>query len=159
MCERDFACIPVFRFLRTQMAGITREQTDRLENYVLAAGIRGRRRWEQDWDYRAGGISEEELEALNQDRRTAMELLGDFPAQMAARNRTLREYADALVDLMERCGLEQKLADRAEALQKAGNREEAEEYEQVYGILIRLLDEMVELLGDEPMDIREFTEI
>lgn len=63
MCERDFACIPVFRFLRTQMAGITREQIDRLENYVLATGIRGRRRWEQDWDYRVGGISEEELEA------------------------------------------------------------------------------------------------
>ena len=61
MCERDFACIPVFRFLRTQMAGITREQIDRLENYVLATGIRGRRRWDQDWDYRVGGISEEEV--------------------------------------------------------------------------------------------------
>ena len=159
MCERDFACIPVFRFLRTQMAGITREQIDRLENYVLATGIRGRRRWEQDWDYRVGGISEEELEARNQERRTVMELLGDFPAQMAVRNRTLREYANALVDLMERCDLEEKLRNRAEALQKAGNQEEAEEYEQVYGILIRLLDEMVELLGEEPMEIREFTEI
>lgn len=159
MCERDFACIPVFRFLRTQMAGITRDQIDRLENYVLATGIRGRHRWEQDWEYRPGGMSEEELEVLNQDRRTVMELLAEFPEKMAVRNRTLREYADALVDLMERCGLEQKLTDRAEALQVAGNREEAEEYEQVYGILIRLLDEMVELLGEEPMDVREFTEI
>ena len=113
------------------MAGITREQIDRLENYVLATGIRGRRRWEQDWDYRVSGMSEEELEARNKERRTVMELLGDFPAQMAVRNRTLREYANALVDLMERCDLEEKLRNRAEALQKAGNQEEAEEYEQV----------------------------
>ena len=42
---------------------------------------------------------------------------------------------------------------------RPGNQEEAEEYEQVYGILIRLLDEMVELLGEEPMEIRKFTEI
>lgn len=159
LCERDFACIPVFRFLRTQMAGISREATDRLENYVLAAGIRGRRKWEQEWEYRAGGISEEELAQLNADRRMVLEMLAEFPERMKKPDGTVREAADALVDLMERCRLEQKLKERAQAMEQAGAREEAEEYEQVYGILIRLLDEMVELLGDEEMNVREFTEI
>lgn len=36
---------------------------------------------------------------------------------------------------------------------------QAREYSQVYGILIRLLDEMAELLGEETMELQEFMEI
>ena len=43
----------VFRYLKTGLTGIAREEIDILENYVLANGIRGNQ-WtrEEDWDYR-----------------------------------------------------------------------------------------------------------
>ena len=39
----------VFRFLRCGLTDITEEEMDRLENYVIAMGIRGLARWEQEW--------------------------------------------------------------------------------------------------------------
>ena len=41
MISRGFGRDQVFRFLRSGLAGLDREEADLLENYVLAAGIRG----------------------------------------------------------------------------------------------------------------------
>ena len=35
----------------------------------------------------------------------------------------------------------------------------AKEYEQIYGIVIDLLDKIVDLLGDEPFDITEYADV
>ena len=51
VAEKDFSCETVFRCLRTGMFGVTPQEVDRLENYVLAAGIRGSGRWEREWTY------------------------------------------------------------------------------------------------------------
>ena len=39
--QEDLAYEPMFRLLRSGMTGISREETDRLENYVIARGVRG----------------------------------------------------------------------------------------------------------------------
>ena len=36
-----------FRYLRCGMSEVTREQADKLENYVLALGIRGYKKWSE----------------------------------------------------------------------------------------------------------------
>ena len=40
MAEQNFTYESVFRFLRTDLAGFTCEETDQLENYVIGLGIR-----------------------------------------------------------------------------------------------------------------------
>ncbi len=159
LATQDFSYESVFRFLRTGMSGIGTDRLDRLENYVLAAGIRRRKKWEQEWTYRPRGMSEEELVGLNESRALVCEKLCEFAGRMRRRNRTLREYAECLYGLMDGCGLQQQLKDREQELLTQGLREEAREYAQIYGILIRLLDEAVDLLGEEKMEVREFTEI
>lgn len=159
MAERDFSCESVFRCLRTGMAGFTPEETDRLENYVLAAGIDRRWKWEQEWTYRPKNRTEEELEFCNGCRERVLERFGPFAARMSKRGQTLREYGEALYELLADCQVQQQLKDREQELSEAGEREEASEYSQIYGILMKLLDEMVDLLGEEPMDGKEFGEI
>ncbi len=159
LAQKDFTYESVFRCLRTGMAGLSPEEIDRLENYVLATGIRGRRQWAREWAYHPGRMEDEELANCNRCREEVMEHLDSFARQMRKKGRTLSEYARALYELLADCGIQQQLADRAEALDAMGARGEAREYEQIYGILIGLLDEMAELLGDEPMDVQEFTEI
>ena len=41
MAVQGFPYESVFRYLRCGMSEVTREQADKLENYVLALGIRG----------------------------------------------------------------------------------------------------------------------
>ena len=81
----------VFRYLKTDLVPVSREEVDLLENYVLAHGIRGSR-WTdgQPWRYRrvysAGkdnDISDEELEELekiNEIRHRAVKALVSFAA-------------------------------------------------------------------------------
>ena len=65
MAEQNFSAESVFRFLRTDLVGFTGEELDLLENYVLALGIRGYKKWQEKWIRRAKDTTEEELEVLN----------------------------------------------------------------------------------------------
>ena len=49
--QEDFSYESMFRLLRSGMTGVTMEETDRLENYVLARGIRGISGWKKEWRY------------------------------------------------------------------------------------------------------------
>ncbi|MDO4321983.1 MAG: exodeoxyribonuclease V subunit gamma [Lachnospiraceae bacterium] len=157
--EKDFSYETVFRFLRTGMAGLEANEIDRLENYVLAAGIRGRGMWEREWTYLPGRMTPEELIFCNACREKAIVHILPFAEKMRQKDQALRQYADALCILLEDCQIQQQLKDREIALLQEGFREEAREYAQIYSILIALLDEMVDLLGDEKMSGQEFGEI
>jgi len=51
----DWSYDAVFRFLKTDLVPLSREAVDRLENYVLEHGIKGRRQWTEGgpWLYRS----------------------------------------------------------------------------------------------------------
>ncbi|MCD7955008.1 MAG: exodeoxyribonuclease V subunit gamma [Lachnospiraceae bacterium] len=214
MAEQDFSYESVFRFLRTGMAGLSPDETDRLENYVIAAGIHGYSGWKKEWtwcppslqrvvcpenpggtvlsgndegsesDFAREGRKEEALctdgcrenssepnpdltgedEALaglslyNALRVRFLDVVGPFAESMRRKNRPLLEYAAALYRLLIDCEVQQKLKNRENELKNIGS-ELSSEYRQIYLILIRLLDEMVDLLGEEEMSCREFSEI
>ena len=72
---------------------------------------------------------------------------------------TVRQKTEALYDLMVHYGIEQKMQDYREKFEQEEAYVLAREYEQIYGIVIELFDKLVELLGDEPMSLQEYTEI
>ena len=157
--QRDYAAEAVFRCLRTGMAGFSADETDELENYVLAAGIRGHRKWKKTWEYRPAQLKEEALEKVNAYRERLVERFEPFAEKMRKKGNTLLFYATALYELLRDCEISRQLQERAAQLEADGEMGQAREYSQVYGILIRLLDEMAELLGEETMELQEFTEI
>lgn len=159
LAEKDFSAESMFRYLRTGMAGLTSEETDRLENYVLASGIRGQAMWEQEWTYAPPKMTPEELAFCNECRARVMERIAAFARNLRQKQAPLRVYADALCELLELCEVQQRLKDREQELDRLGEAEEAREYGQIYSILIALLDEMVDLLGDETVSGQEFTQI
>lgn len=159
VAEKDFPAESVFRYLRTGMAGLESEAIDRLENYVLAAGVRGFSLWKQEWNYCPGKTTPEEVELCNDYRSQVIAVLSPFIEKMQRKEAQLLWYADALYELLEACQIQQQLKDREVELNQRGDREEAREYAQIYSVLIALLDEMVELMGDETVTLKEFTEI
>ncbi|MCD7885124.1 MAG: exodeoxyribonuclease V subunit gamma, partial [Lachnospiraceae bacterium] len=169
MAEQDFSYESVFRFLRTGMAGLSPDETDRLENYVIAAGIHGYSGWKKEWTWcppslqrvvcpENSGETETGLSLYNALRIRFLDVVGPFAESMRKKNRPLLEYASALHRLLVDCEVQQKLKNRENELKSDGS-ELSSEYRQIYPILIRLLDEMVDLLGEEEMDCREFSEI
>ena len=64
-----------------------------------------------------------------------------------------------LYSLIRHLDMEQLLKERGEFFEKNGNQARAKEYDQIYKIVMDLLDKVTSLLGDETMTIREYSDI
>ncbi len=156
---RDYSYESVFRFLRTGMSDFSPEEIDFVENYVLAAGIRGYSSWKKTWEKETKTFQEEELTVFNQFRERFVEKMSIFTEQMKKRDHTVRERAEALYEFMVQEELQQKLYKMEQSFSEQGKAELAREYQEIYGIVLALLDKMVEFLGEETLSLREFQEI
>ena len=61
LVAESFSYESVFRLLRCGLTDITEEETDRLENYVVAMGIRGFAAWNREWVRTYRGQSPKEV--------------------------------------------------------------------------------------------------
>lgn len=164
--DRELAYDPVFRYLKTDLTPVSREEVDRLENYVLAHGIRGRK-WteEHDWTYRrrytlgedaeVSAAEAAELVLINNIRRNAAAALAGF-AVRAGKAKNVREITAALFALLEELAVAEQLTAWAAAAEAAGKMSAAREHLQVWGGVISLLDEVVEAMGDETMAMETY---
>lgn len=157
--QYGFSYESVFRLLRTRYAGLTAEETDRLENYVLATGIRGKKSWKQEWTRRTARMSEEEPTVCEEYRNRLMKKLSPWLDMAEKKEAPLQEYAAALYELLVSCSVQEQLNVQAQQFAEQGQMERAKEYEQIFETIVDLLDEAAELLGDEIVSRKEFCEI
>ncbi len=160
---------PVFRFLKTDLIPLTRDEVDRLENYVLAHGIRGSR-WTDDrpWDYyrnlsleedsEATAAEVEELEDINHIRRQAVSVLSGFDS--AVRGAVdVRAVSAAVFDLCARLEAPELLERWSLLAEEEGRLDLAREHAQVWDGLTAMLDQVVEALGEEALTPEEYAAI
>ena len=160
----DYAYEDVFRYLKTGLTGLTHDEVDLLENYVLKWNLRGRN-WTQKapWTFHPEGYSRpwtdrdrEQVARLDGLRRRVSEPL---ELLRKAESRTGAGLALALYAFLERIGLARRLSDRAEELRADGEAELAAEYEQLWEILCSALEQCAGLLGEVPMEWEEFARL
>ena len=96
MTEQDFAYETVFRFLRSGLSGMKREETDLLENYVLALGIRGRKKWGDRFIRTYGSLTEEELSSIDRLREQFAETVLPFAEVMGKKAVDVRTRTTAV---------------------------------------------------------------
>lgn len=156
----------VFRYLKTGLAGLMPEECDRLENYVLTWEIHGSM-WLSDipWTANPDGYGApwddtrqaalEEINALRQRVRMPLLHLSDGMKS----SETAGEKVNALYRFLEEVQLQKQLEEQMRRLAEAGRMQSAEETAQVWDILCGVLDQFVEILGEEPMDTGEFVRL
>lgn len=159
MVEQNFTYDSVFRFLRAGYGPFSEEETDELENYCLALGIRGYKKWQQRWIRREQDMTEEELERVNHLRVALVELVDGLVFVLKQKKKTVRDITEALYRFLEQGKLQQVLKQQEEDFASKGELALAKEYAQVYGVVIELFDKFVELLGDEPVGLEEYCEL
>lgn len=156
----------MFRWLKTGLAGITPEESDLLENYVLKWQIHGSM-WlrDVDWTENPDGYGapwtqarQERLDAVNALRRRIAAPLGQL-AEGLKSGKTAGEKVNTLYSFMEGLSLQDALEAQMRDQAEAGRLQDAEETAQLWEILCGVLDQFVEILGPEPMDLDEFTRL
>ncbi len=159
MAEQNFTYESVFRYLRTGLCGFTDEEIDRMENYCLALGIRGYKKWQQAWVRKPDGTSAEELQELNHLRVRFVEKTSALMYVLKQRRKTVRDVTLAVYEYIAGERLQEQLAVMEQRFQTEGELALAKEYAQVYRIVLELFDKFVELLGDERVSLKEYCEL
>ena len=163
---KDFSYDTVFHFLRSGMADISREEIDELENYVIRTGARGYRTYSRLFTRRAEELQgnaegseqaeEKTMERLNRIRQQfmdAVEILHMGSQEKAG------DYVSHLYDFLEQNQVQQKLLNYQQQFEKEGDLSRAREYAQIYRLVMDLLDQVYELLGEEEISRQEFADI
>lgn len=159
MAEQNFSYESVFRFLRTGMAGFTREEVDRMENYVLALGLKGYKKWQAAWVRRTKGVEEEALAALNGLRVRFVENIDSLVYVLKQRKKTVKDVTSAIYEYLAEQQCQTRIKELENQFQEQGELALAKEYAQVYRIVIELFDKFVELLGEEKISLKEYCEL
>ncbi len=144
----------VFGFLKTGFAPFTETEIERLENYCLSYGIRGKR-WQQPWHR---GLEQEQQQEtylfLNGLRERLVTLFS--PLTAGPKKRTVsqwnRDFCTTLADL----GWETQLEAEDEAFQEAGEQAQRYENRQSYQALLDVLAAMEDILGQEAMTFADY---
>ncbi|SDC44644.1 DNA helicase/exodeoxyribonuclease V, subunit B [Pelagirhabdus alkalitolerans] len=163
----------VFRMLKTglirssdEKAPLDQDAIDTLENYVLEYGVRGRHQWLSDdtWVFqRFKGF--DQATQTDQERQT-QEQINAYKNQVKRHlkafdegireAKTVKEKAIVLYEWLETLGVGETLNEWQDQFEQNNQVEQANEQEQVWQSVIQLLDEMVEIIGDDSLSNQLF---
>lgn len=150
---RNFSYESVLHFLRCGLSDFTLEEVDLLENYVIACGIRGRKKWSEA--FTREGAGEEELLKINELRERFFRQM----SLLSGRRMQAGEMVSQLYAFIVQGKIQEKLAGFERFFQENGEPEKAREYAQIYRLVMELLEQIYALLEKEEMSLQEFADI
>lgn len=155
---KDFSYEAVFHYLRSGLADIDREEIDALENYCLQTGIRGYHKWSRLFTHKTAQMQENEepLMRLNAAREKMMAQVEILHMGSKA---PAKDYVNCLCDFLEQNQVQRKLVEYETYFQEQGQLSRAREYAQIYRLVMELLEQIYELLGEEIISQQEFADI
>lgn len=158
----------VFRYLKTDLVPVGRDQVDVLENYVLSHGIVGEK-WlsEEPWRYtRKYLVSEEEAAEKEEQaaiadaiRREAVAALREFYRRLkggrgGGDSLTARDISQAICDLLLELDVPKTLARWQSLAEQAGDLAEAIDHAGLWDKVMEILAQAGEILKDQPHDLK-----
>lgn len=167
--DSEWSYQSVFRYLKTDMAPVGREEIFKLENYVLEHGIRGRK-WldNSDWGYRRRytlgedneieDIELKELAEINAIRRLAVKELASFQSNVK-QAKNVSGVTKALYSLLEELMVPATLEKWSREAEQKGQLDKARENAQIWSGIVDLFEELAESLGDENLSLTAYRSI
>lgn len=167
--EDVFRCVKS-EFLLPLDGSLTRSDMDRLENYALASGIHGYR-WNDGRPWKgtpslslegperpAEQAESESMRLLERCREAIVTPLSAFETRLK-RSRNTREMCTAVYRLLEDTEAAHRLDKLAHEAQRQGRPQEAMEHRQLWSAVLDLLDQIVEMMGEEELSLDIFAGI
>ena len=167
MRNRRYSYETMFRYLKSGLIGVNEEDISLLENYVLQNGIKGKKWFEERWDYKVNPnyLAEEsefdlaQKERINETRDKVLEPIIKLQDKLKKPNKTVREICIYVYEFLLDINIEETLENLINNFTEKGDLEIADEYSQVWQIVVDILDQMVELMGDEKISLDKFMKV
>ena len=157
----------VFHYMRSGMTDFSREDTDVLENYVRALGIKGRKQWEDKFlrrmprRFKTNSEKQDlkEVELLKKLEGMRESITLQLKPLFDKKNGTVEEITNAIISVIENNNSKTKLENFRDNFKARGNGKKAREYDQIYDKIMNLLLQMNSLIGQEKITLEEYRDI
>ena len=160
----------VFHYMRSGMTAFSREDTDLLDNYVRALGIRSKSQWDDRFARRmprkfmsgnkkADNMTERELSIMEKLENMRVTITDELSPLFRVQKATAKEISDAILEVIDRNNSKARLDEYRDFFIQKGNLRKAKEFEQIYDKVIALLTQIGELIGTDVLTLQEYREI
>ncbi len=158
----DFRREAVVHYMKNPLSLFTHEEASRMENYLLATGVRGSGAWEKGFVRRYSDRQAMIAEDMDVLRVRMMEtfdpLLKGFQKES-----TVRDGLMAIYELLISLRVPERMEEWADELlampELTGAVRREKEYRQIFAAVIHLMEQTEEILGDRVLACKEFADI
>ena len=141
----------VIAYIKTKFCDLTDDEIYKVENYAKKWGIKYSKWYKEDWKF---GEDEEELKVLNDIRKRAVGPLLAFK-EKCYKNMNGKNLSKAIYEFFIENEIDKKLQEKAKKLEEY-NQDLATEYEASFNTVIKILDEIVKVFGDEKITFEKY---
>ena len=159
----------LFYCLRTGFFDVKQEDIDLLENYVIEFGIKGLKSWTRSdsWTFYRRNFDDDvdkipdnekkRINAVNEIRFKIIEPFKNFSEKLSdKKSLTVKKISEALFEFLEEMRVQQKLNLWSRKAALIENLTLAKEHQTIWNEVVKLLEQFVEIMGDEVITIKEF---
>ena len=147
----------VFKYVKSGLITLETNFIDKLENYILANGIKGYK-WTRDLLISQDEeLTQEEIEIfeyMEEIRRPIINLYNKIKGDV-----TVRKYCTALYEFLLEINAFETMDKWLDDFNNKGMQDKIKEYTQVPAMVMDMLDQAVEVLGNEVIDLKTFSKI
>ena len=153
---KNWSIDAMFNYIKSGFLNINQEDIFVLENYCKNLGIKGIKKYSEEWKIQTG--SNYDLDKLNTLRKNIVTPLLDFRKKLN-NSKTVTDISKSLYEFLIENNINQMVEQKSEELQKEGKIDLANIYNTSWNILIERLDEMVLVLGDKKVSFEKYSEL
>ncbi len=158
LAEGEYHTETVFRLLKSGLTDVEWDMVEHLENYARKYRINGRR-WTVPFTKGVSEYGEEGLQQLEDARMQVIGVISSFCERFGS-SKTVKQKVQMLYGfLAEDCRMPEKLEQLMAQQEELGFLSAASETAQVWGLIVDVLDQFVELVGDEEVLAEGFGDI
>ena len=153
--SKNWSIDAMFNYIKSGFLELEQEDIFVLENYCKSLGIRGVKKYTEEWKIQ---ISNYDLNKLNELRLKIVEPLLDFRKTLN-NNKTVLDITKSLYKFLIENEIDKKINEKALKLQEIGEIDLANIYSSSWNILVEVLDEMELVIGDKKVSFEKYSEL
>ncbi|MGL6107696.1 helicase-exonuclease AddAB subunit AddB [Romboutsia sp.] len=166
MKNRGYNYETMFRYLKSGLIGIPNDDISLLENYVLANGIKGKKWFEKKWEYPfnyniSAKESDYEIELkqrVNEIKDKVLEPIVKLQEKLKGKNK-VEDICKYIYEFLIDINMPNTIQNLIANFKEKGELDVANQYSQVWGIVVDILDQMVEIMDSETIRLDKFIKL
>ena len=153
MFSKNYRPLDVLRYLKTGLTDLQIDEVEILENYAITYGIKGGQ-WKREFSLG----KDQPLEELDLWRHSFMDPVAEME-EVVRQATTVGGYTAGLYDYLHQQDIFVRLEEWIDELKAQGKYEQVYEHTQIWNIVMRIFDQTVDIMGDQPVTLAEYRRV